>query len=123
MKQIMEHMLTTILMVLTLFIFASILFVEMEIITARTIHTSAINQIQSSYYSVDIDKLNDSLHEKYSQKDKDGNYLWNLSAREDSEGSSTTSYARKDWVVTLDYAVYMPFFNMTKKGKIDGYAR
>lgn len=119
MKQIMEHMLTTILMVLTLFIFASVLFVEMEIITARTVHTSAINQIQSSYYSVNINDMNDALHEKYTQKDADGNYLWNISAYEETEGVAS----RKDWVVRLDYAIYMPFFNITKKGSIDGYAR
>lgn len=118
MKNIMEHMLTTIIMVLTLFIFASIIFVDMEIITARTVHTSAINQIQSSYYTVDINDMNDTLHERYSQKDEAGNYLWNLSAYKTNSIAS-----REDWVVRLDYAVYMPFFNITKRGSIDGFAR
>lgn len=118
MKNIMEHMLTMIIMTLTLFVFACILFTEMQITTARSIHTSAVNQIQSSYYTVDIDEMNATLHEKYNQRDSSGNYMWNLSAYKVNSIKS-----RQDWVVTLDYAVYMPIFNRVKRGKIDGYAR
>lgn len=111
MKNIIEHMVTTLIMVIMLFIFTSIMLAELQIENARNIHTTAINQIQSSYYTADIDGINTQLQEKFG----DG---WSLTAEKINSVNS-----RQDYLVTLDYTVYMPVFNISKTGKLQGYAR
>lgn len=110
MKTMFEHMITVIVMVIMLFIFTSIVMTEVQIVGARRVHASAINQIQSSYYAVDINALNDKLHETYPN--------WNLSS-----SLIESVNTRKDYKVKLDYEIMIPVFNIKKKGMIEGYAR
>lgn len=111
MKNIMEHMVTTLIMIVILFVFTSIMLCELQIENARNIHTTAINQIQSSYYTADIEGVNLQLQEKFG----DG---WSLTATKINSVNS-----RQDYLVTLNYKVYMPIFNISRTGIIQGYAR
>ena len=111
MKNIMEHMVTTLIMVVILFVFTSVMLCELQIENARNLHTTAVNQIQSSYYTADIDGINVQLQEKFG----DG---WSLTAEKINSVNS-----RQDYLVTLNYKVYMPIFNISKTGVIQGYAR
>lgn len=107
----MEHMVTTLIMIVILFVFTSIMLCELQIENARNIHTTAINQIQSSYYTADIEGVNLQLQEKFG----DG---WSLTATKINSVNS-----RQDYLVTLNYKVYMPIFNISRTGIIQGYAR
>lgn len=110
MKMMFEHMVSVIIMIILLFIFTSIVMTEVQIVGARRIHTSAINQIQSSYYMVDINEMNNLLHKTYPS--------WNIKAEELKSVNS-----RKDYKVSLNYDVIIPVFNIKKSGIIEGYAR
>ncbi|MDD6004808.1 MAG: hypothetical protein PUC68_03985 [Firmicutes bacterium] len=110
MKTMFENMLTVIIMVVLLFVFSSIVASEIQIINARKIHTSAISQIQSSYYTVDINEMNNTLHNDYPG--------WNLKVEKLNSVKS-----RQDYKVILEYQIIIPVFNIIKEGVIEGYAR
>lgn len=118
MKSMIEHMATTVIMVLFLLVFSSVLLAEMQITNARKVHSAALDKIETSYFTVDVTQMNDILHEQYSQKDAAGNYYWNISVKDD-----TTLQTRQSYVVSLDYVVIVPVFNLKKTGTIEGYAR
>lgn len=83
---------------------------EIQIMSARHLHTSVINQVQSSYYSITDDQINAAIQEKMP-----GWYV---------ETSAVNSVAdRQDRLVKLHYTVYIPLLNIEKTGEIDGYAR
>ena len=112
MKSLFDNFVSTIFFVIMVFALSSFSIVEMQLISARHIHTSVINQIQSSYYMVDIDKINERIAELYPSG---GWYV-----------ESTVINAintRQDRLVTLHYKVYLPFFNIEQSGIIEGYAR
>lgn len=110
MKSMFENMITTIMMFLMLFVMVSIGTIELQIINARKIHSSVINQVQASYYAIDVNEINQKLKSEYPR--------WNIKIEELSSVNS-----RKDLLVTLDYEVLVPVFNIIKSGKIEGYAR
>lgn len=110
MKTMFENMITTMIMIVMLFVMVSIGTIELQIINARKIHSSIINQIQASYYMVDVNDINARLKSEYQN--------WNLDVKEISSVNS-----RKDLLVTLDYEVVVPVFNIVKSGRLEGYAR
>ncbi len=108
MKTTIEHTATMIVMFILVFLFTSIMTIGLQILDARLIHTSGIERLQSSYYNVSIDELNEEL--------KEGWYF------EIKELSSINT--RKDYEVALNYRIEIPLFNATSfKGRIVGYAR
>lgn len=111
MKSMIETMVTTIVMVILLFVFSSIAASQMYIMGARRVHTSVINQLQSSYYQVSVDDLRDRV--------KAINSNWDLEVEEVSSVSN-----RKDYLVRLTYTVPVIFFSGgSNTGIIEGYAR
>ena len=112
MKSLFDNFVSTIFFVIIVFAITSFTTLEMQLMSARHIHSSAINQIQSSYYTVDIDKINEKIKEMYPSGD------WYI--------ESTVINAvntRQDRLVTLHYKVTLPLFDISKSGKIEGYAR
>lgn len=128
MKTLIDNFVSCVVFVIIIFGIASFSLVGMQIMTARRIHTSVINQIQSSYYKVDVgcentksactadgatereSSLNGQLHKKYPD--------WYITKQ-----TVKAVNDRKDEVVTLHYKVVLPLFGVTKEGEIDGYAR
>jgi len=109
-KNLYEHMVTAMVMVLMMFAFTSVLYGEMQIVNARRIFTSAVNAIQSSYYTVNVDNMNAKIKEVFPS--------WSLEV----EPQSTVG-TRKDYLVKLNYTVDVPIFNIHKDGIIEGHAR
>ena len=110
MKGLIETFVGCVYLMLVVFTIASFSVVGMQIMTARHYHTSVINQIQASYYSVDIQAINEKLHKTCPS--------WDITT---SIVNSVNN--RQDRMVTLTYEVSMPLFNIKKEGRIDGYAR
>lgn len=82
---------------------------EMEIMTARHIHTSVVNQYQSSYHTLNIDAINGRLQETFPS--------WEITV---TPVDSTMD--RETALVTLKYTVVLPVFGIERTGQIDGYA-
>lgn len=112
MKSLIENFVSTIIFVVIVFTVTSFTVVEMQLMSARHIHSSAVNQIQSSYYMVDIDKINEKIAEIHPGGD------WYI----ESEVINAVN-SRQDRLVTLHYKVLLPLFNIEKDGLIEGYAR
>ena len=112
MKSLIDNYVSTIVFVIILFAIASFSTVEMQVMAARHVHSSAVNQIQSSYYTVDIDSINDRIAELYPGC---GWYV------ESTVVNSVNN--RQDRLVTLHYSVKLPMFGLTRDGIIEGYAR
>lgn len=110
MKSLFDNYVSLIVYVIIIFGITSFSIMEMQIINARHIHTAVVNQIQDSYYQVDINKLNEKLHESFPS--------WNITS-EIIKGNGD----REDRLITLDYEVFLPVFSITKAGRIEGYAR
>lgn len=110
MKTLFEHMMTEIVVVIILFVFAAFSFVDIQALAARRIHASVVDQLQASYYSIELDDLNDKLHETHP--------TWTLTIEE-----IKTYNARKEYRVSLIYDVVVPLFNIRKAGLIEGYTR
>ena len=112
MKSLFDNFVSTIFFVIVVFALSSFTVVEMQLMSARHIHTSVINQIQSSYYMVDIDKINERIEELYPGGD------WYIESK-----VINAINTRQDRLVTLHYKVYLPLFNISQDGLIEGYAR
>lgn len=110
MKHMFENMITMMVMVILLFVLSSLMIVNMQIQTARRVHAGVIEQYQTSYYTADLDAINAEIQSVYPD--------WSVSVIEFSNVNS-----RKDAEITLNYEVVIPVFNLTKEGKIVGYAR
>lgn len=111
MRSLFDNFVSTIVFVVIVFTIAAFSTVELQIMSARHIHNSAINQIQSSYYMVDIKAINDKIHEDY----PDGWYI------ESTVVDSVNN--RQNRLVTMHYEIKMPLFGISQKGEIQGYAR
>lgn len=112
MKTLFDNFVSCIIFIVMIFAFASFSTTEMQILSARHIHTSAINQIQASYYTADIDAINEKIKESY----PDGS--WYIESMVINSVNS-----RQDRLVTLHYKVVMPLFGISQTGTIEGYAR
>lgn len=112
MKSLIDNFISTIIFVVIVFTVSSFTVVEMQLMSARHIHSSAINQIQSSYYMVDIDEINKKIKEYYPSGD------WYIESQ-----VINSVYNRQDRLVTLHYKVLLPLFNIEQDGIIEGYAR
>ena len=110
MKSLVDNFVSCIVFVVILFGITSFSVVEMQIMTARHIHTSVVNQVQSSYYKVDIGAINDKLYEQFP--------TWEITSTEVNSVND-----RQDRLIKLRYQVVLPMFGLTKEGVIDGYAR
>lgn len=118
MKGLVESFVSCVLFVLILFGISSYGLTEIQMVNARSVHTSVINQIQSSYYSVNEDEINYKLTHK---EDGSVNSLtkdWHI----DMDWIES-SPSRQDMVVTLTYKISNPAFGITQWGQIEGYAR
>lgn len=108
MKNLIEHLTTMIVMMTLIFVFTIIITIGLQIVNARLVHTSAIEKLQSSYYNVSLDEINNEL-------DKD----WYF---EINELSSVNS--RRDYEVILNYSIKIPLFTENGlRGRMVGYAR
>ena len=108
MKTMVEQMTTTIVMMILVFVFTIIMSAGLQILNARLIHSSAIEQIQASYYSVDEADLNSQIDNNWRFEIKPLNYVNN----------------RRDEEVILHYKIYLPLFKTSGiDGTIRGYAR
>lgn len=110
MKHTIGYFTEMILFVIFSFVFVSFMAVETQMIAARNIHSDAIEIIQNSYYTVDINDLNDSLHKNFPD--------WTIK----SEKVNSTN-DKQTHLVTLEYNVILPMFNIEQDGTIEGYAR
>ena len=111
MKSIFDNFISTIIFVVIVFAITSFTLLEMQLVSARHIHSSAINQIQSSYYSVDINAINDKISDLYNDD-------WFIECQTVNAVNN-----REDRLVTLHYKVTLPLFGIEKDGVIQGYAR
>lgn len=109
MKSLFENYVNCIVFMVMIFVIAAFSVTEMEVMTARHIHTSIVNQYQSSYHSLNIDAVNTKLQETFPE--------WEVTV---SPVDSTTD--RETMLVTLHYKVILPVFGVEKTGEIDGYA-
>lgn len=109
MKSLFENFVNCVIFILMIFSIASFTVMEMEVMTARHIHTSIVNQYQSSYHTLNIDAVNDKLHESFPE--------WEVSV-----AAVDSTMDRETVLVTLKYKVYLPIFNIERTGEIDGYA-
>lgn len=108
MKSMIEQMTTMIVMFVMVLVFTIIITVGVQILNARLIHSGAIEQLQSSYYSVTVDDLNRQVNDGWSFEIKELNSV----------------KTRKDYEVILHYLIYLPIFRHTGiNGTITGYAR
>lgn len=110
MKIIFEHMTTELMLIVMLFVFSVFSIIDAQVLAARRIHASVVDQMQASYYSVDIDAYNEALQEKYPD--------WKITVTE-----LDTYETRKEYIVELEYEVIVPMFNITKNQTISGYVR
>ena len=110
MKSMFENFITMVVMVILMFVLSSIMVTNMQIQTARRVHSGVVEQYQTSYYTVNVDDINAEIQEVYPN--------WVVTVREISNVAS-----RKDAEITLTYDVVVPVFNITKTGEIVGYAR
>lgn len=111
MKSMFDNFVSTIIFIIIVFGIVSFSTVEMQIMAARQIHSSAINQIQSSYYMVDVDAINDKIHESYPS-------TWYIESQVINSVNN-----RQDRLVTMHYEVSLPLFGISQPGVIEGYAR
>lgn len=112
MKTLIDNYVSTIVFVIIIFAIASFSTVEMQVLAARSVHSSAVSQIQSSYYTVDIDSINAKIEEILPGS---GWYI-------ESTVLNTVNN-RQDRLVTLHYKVSLPLFGVSRDGIIQGYAR
>ena len=108
MKSLIEHLTTMIVMMTLIFVFTIIITIGLQIVEARLVHSSAIEKLQSSYYNLSIDEINNEL-----------NNDWYF---EINELSSIKT--RKDYEVILNYSIKIPLFTEDGlRGRMVGYAR
>lgn len=110
MKTLFEHMMTEVVIIIVLFVLGTYTIIDLQVMTARRVHASAVSQIQASYYTVDIDDFNTKLHEDHPN--------WTLTIDE-----LQTYKTRKEYRVSLIYEITVPLFNIRKTGIIEGYTR
>lgn len=110
MDSIFKNYVGIILTFLGFYILASIGFVQMQVTGARRLHTAVVSQVQSSYYAVDIDAINDKIHESYPN--------WQVTSTVVNSVNN-----RQDRLITLNYNIVLPLFGIETTGQIDGYAR
>lgn len=104
-----EYMTTMIVSMILVFLFTAIVGVGVQLLNARLVHSAAIENLQSSYYTYNPQVI----------LDKNGFDDWHFSVKEVS-GSVKT---RRNYLVTLNYVVNIPLLNADINGKIEGYAR
>lgn len=110
MKQIFENMISEIVVIIILFVLNTFTMIDAQTMTARRIHASAMEQIQASYHTVNVNDLNEKIHDKYPK--------WTITIE------PLSSYkTRKEYRVVLVYQVTIPMFNIVKPGIIEGYVR
>lgn len=108
MKNLIEHLTTMIVMMTLIFVFTIIITIGLQIVEARLVHTSTIEKLQSSYYNLSIEEINNEI-----------NNDWFF---EINELSSVNS--RRDYEVILNYSIKIPLFTENGlKGRLVGYAR
>lgn len=113
MRSLVDNFVTIIVFVIIIFTIISFATVEMQLVSARHLHSSAVNQVQSSFYEVDADDLNAQMA---------SSEAFPASWHFDVEPVPTMG-TRTDRLVRLTYTVVVPIFGIEKEGVIEGYAR
>lgn len=109
MKTLFENFVNCVVFVIMIFTIAAFSVTEMEVMTARHIHTSIVNQYQSSYHTLNIDAVNEKLQQSYPN--------WEVEV-----SPVDSAMDRETVLVTLHYNVILPVFGIEREGVIDGYA-
>ena len=116
MRQMFDSFVSLIIFIMIVFGIVSFSVAEMQVMTARRIHTAVVNQVQSSYYNVDVNKLKQSFGSHREAGADKANWVVSVTPVK-------TVADRKDSLVTLKYRIILPVFNVAEEGQIDGYAR
>ena len=109
MKSLFENFVNCVVFVIMIFTIAAFSTTEMQVMTACHIHTSIVNQYQSSYHTLNIAAVNAKLHETFPK--------WEVTVT-----PVDATLDRETAIVTLKYDVVMPVFGIEREGQIDGYA-
>lgn len=110
MRNLFDNLINVFGLLIMIFVCSVFALSELQLMTARHLHTSIVNQIQSSYYSVSTAEINRAVQEKFPD--------WRV------ETELINSVAdRQDKIVKLHYTVKIPLFNISKDGEISGFAR
>ncbi len=108
MKNMFEYMTTMIITIVLVFVFTTIVSISTQMLNARLVHSAAVDNFQSSYYTYDLNSLlSDSRYNG-----------WYFEKKE--ENSVNT---RRDYLITLNYKISLPLFNTSIDSSIKGYAR
>lgn len=120
MRQMFDSFVSLIIFIMIVFGIVSFSVAEMQVMTARRIHTAVVNQVQSSYYNVDVNEINSKLKQSFGTHREAGadKANWVVSVT-----PVKTVADRRDSLVTLRYRIILPVFNVAEEGQIDGYAR
>ncbi len=108
MKNMFEYMTTMFITMILVFVFTSIISIGSQMLTARLIHSTAIEKFESSYYTYNINELLES------EELKD----WSFSCQE-----LNAVKTRRDFLITLNYKINLPLFDTKIAGELKGYAR
>ena len=110
MRNLFDNLISITGLLIMIFVCSVFALSEIQLMTARHLHTSIINQVQRSYYAVSTAEINRAVQEKFPE--------WSV------ETQTLNSVAdRQDKLVKLHYTVKIPLFNITKNGEISGFAR
>lgn len=109
MKSMFEYMTTMIVTMILVFIFSVVVSIGTQMLNARLIHSIAIDNIETSYYNYNPNRLlrNDQFKG------------WTIETQ-----VLRTVNSRRDYLVTLNYTINIPLINTSIDGlKIEGHAR
>lgn len=110
MKNLIDNYVTVVLFTFLFYLLVSFGVVQMQIVGARHLHVGVIDTIQSSYFNVSIDQINDEIQSMYPS--------WYVEV-EPVEAVAN----RKSQLVRLCYEVVWPLVGIKKEGTLEGYAK
>ncbi len=103
-----EYLNTMVVTIVLVFVFTSIISISTQVLNARLIFSDGVDKFSNSYYTYDLNScLSDDMYKN-----------WYFEKQE--ENSINT---RKDYLITLNYKIALPLFNMNIDGQMKGHAR
>lgn len=114
MKSLFEHMLSIVIIVFMVYLFAGISSLEMQTLNARIYHAELIENIQDSHYRCILDSNGEI---SYAGIEIPEGYHLNISQIGESH------YTRRSFLVCLEYPLVLPLFGYSGQGSLSGYAR
>ena len=110
MKNLIDNYITIILYTILIYTIASFTIVEMQICTARHLHNEIIDILQSSYFHVSDNEINEKINDYFP--------TWEMKST-----AINSTLDRQSRLVALHYEVVFPVFGIKKEGVIEGYAK